>query len=35
MNPHTIISVLERIFSERAGAEVTFTKWEVRDDSTD
>lgn len=33
MNPHTIISVLERIFSERAGAEVSFTVREVRTDS--
>ena len=33
MNPHTIISVLERIFSERAGAEVAFTVKEVSADS--
>lgn len=33
MNPNIIISVLERILSEREGAEVTFTVKEVSADS--
>ena len=34
MNTNTIISVLERILSDREGYEVVFSKWrEVKEDS--